>query len=141
MENNFFDICVQVTILSRFVENEDHETCLRIVDTILNDKQFQEWTQGIDPNDVDHIASLFVKEYGSGIVSEIVTKLPKAMQSLLSNFEYLDLMNEIAKKELQHKACKEMYDVVERRFKCMLEIQREEIEGLKWKELSESVKK
>jgi len=141
MQNNFFDICVQVTVLSHFVDSEDQKTCVRLVNTMLGEQEFQEWTKGIDPKEVDHTATLFVNRYGPGIVTEITDKLPKAMQTLMSEFEYLDLVNDIAKKELQHQACEEMYQEVERRFKCMLGEQKKEIDELKWEELSRGNKK
>jgi hypothetical protein len=112
MEDIFFDICVQVTVLSHFVEEEDERTCLCIVERMLEDKDFQKWTKGIDAQEVDHTATLFVRTYGSDIVSDIVQKLPLAMSKLMDRFDYLDLMNDLAKKEPQDQAYEQLYELV-----------------------------
>lgn len=136
MKDQFFDMCVQLTILSHFVDEEDEKTCLGLVKTLLHDQDFQTWTRSIDPEEVDHIATIFVNRYEEGIISEIIHTLPLAMQNLLDKIDQLELDNCIQRKELQYLACKDLYESMDMHFKAMLEAQRDEIHDLKWKNMS-----
>ncbi len=140
MEDMFFDVCVQVTILSSFVEEGYAQECVRIVDMLLTESAFYGWTQNISKEEVDHVASVFIQAYGEDVVPDIKLKLPAVMSKLLVKIDQLGIENEIAKKELQHQMCQETYNTLHSTFTIMLDAQKEEIDRLKWKELSNMYK-
>lgn len=134
MEDQFFDVCVQMCILG-YVLEEDKKHCFDLVNDLLTDTKFQEWTNKLSMEEIEHTAWLFLNHYGTDIIDEVRVKLPIAMKKLLSDFKTLQYKNALEVSKLKHNATKQTFQRAQGLFDAILHSQQQNIYELEWKNM------
>lgn len=135
MEDNFFDVCVQLCILGYLLGDVEKKHCFELVTNLLMDSNFQEWTSKLKMEEIEHTAWLLINHYGSDLLDDVKVALPKAMKTIITNIEYLHNKNKLELAQLKHNATKETFERTQGMFREILQSQKNEVYGLKWKQL------
>lgn len=135
MEDNFFDVCVQLCILGYLLGDVEKKHCFQLVNDLLTDSKFQEWTSELKMEEIEHTAWLFINHDESDLLDDVTVALPKAMKDLITGMENLKSSNKLELEKLKHKATKETFRRTECIFKEILDSQQNKIYELEWKQL------
>lgn len=135
MEDQFFDVCVQLCILGYLLDDDNKKQCFDLVNKFLTDSKFQEWTSKLQMEEIEHTAWLFINHNDSHLLDDVKVALPKAMEDLITGLENLQSSNKLELEKLKHKATKETFRHTECIFKEILQSQQNKIYELEWKQL------
>ena len=135
MKDQFFDVCVQLCVLGYLLESEDKQHCFKLVNNLLTDSKFEEWTSELCLEEIEHTSWLFINHYGSDLISEVKVTLPKAMKTLLSNIKRLQITNKLELAKMHHEATKSTFHSTQCLFDEILRQQKKELYKLEWENL------
>jgi hypothetical protein len=137
MEDQFFDVCVQLSILGHLVEGTQKTQCFDMRNRLLNEDTFLPWTSNLSAKEVKHTAQLFLTHYGQDILQEVTISLPTAMRKLMASVDNMKRKNSLELAKLRHAATKEVFSSINVCMKELIEDQQAEIFELEWKALTQ----
>lgn len=135
MEDQFFDVSVQLCILGYLLDETDKKQCFDLVSDLLTDTKFQEWTSELKMEEIEHTAWLFINHNDSHLLDDVKVALPKAMKKLIQGMQTLQSSNELELEKLKHTATKQTFRRTQCIFKEILQNQQNKIYELEWKQL------
>ena len=135
MEDQFFDVCVQLCVLGYLLDDLEKQQCFELVESILTDPTFQKWTSKLKMDEIEQTAWMFVSDSPTTLLDEVRVTLPEAMQTLVTNIETLQVENELELAKIRHSATKDTFQRTQCLFKVILENQKNKIYELEWKSL------
>ena len=136
MDDQFFDVCVQLSILGHLVEGTQKTQCFQMRDRLLNEDTFLPWTSSLNAKEVKHTAQLFLTRYGQDILQEVTVSLPTAMKKLMDGIQNIKSKNDLDLAKLRHAATKGVFASVKVCMNELIEEQKAEIFDLEWKALT-----
>lgn len=136
MEDQFFDVCVQLSVLGHLVEGTQKTQCFDMRNRLLNEDTFLPWTSSLSAKEVKHTAQLILTHYGQDILEEVTVSLPTAMRKLMASVENMKRKNDLDLAKLRHAATKEVFASIKVCMTEMIEEQQADIFDLEWKALT-----
>lgn len=136
IEDQVFDVCTQLHILSCFVNAPDQDKCVTLAHTLCRCTEVEEFSRGVDMEEVRRIGDMYVRKYKAGILVDLVESLPRAVTKLSDTIDTMILQNRIQKLKLQNEVCIQAYSAIKRKMDAVLESQADELEELQWQAIS-----
>ena len=136
VEDQVFDVCTQLHILSCFVDAPDQKKCATLAHTLCRCLETDAFSCKIDMDEVRRIGDMYVRKYKASIMTDLVESLPRAVSKLSDTVDGMILQNRIQKLKLRHEVCLQAYGAIKRKMDTVLESQLEELENLQWQEIS-----